>query len=333
MKISGSIFAVKDNYFEYAKSLQYNNIDYLHIDLFQNNQEEFTLEDILRFDEKYLQLDVHLIYETITEHDIEILNQANVTYLNVQYENLLNKDDIIRISKIFKGYFGISITDQTELKVVDKYINYISQVLIMCSQPGVSGAKFSESNYERIEILKKKYPSLNIYADGGINGEIAEKMESLGVAMVVSGSYLAKNISTLNDVVYSLKYQNEEDICLPRVMIKTTLLPIMDKDANFFNIINTMNKYRMGIVFVCENEKLLGLITDGDIRRAYLKFGKDVFEEVAASIMNISPFVADISMTIKELYYRISINRKGIDIVPVLDNEVLVGAVDLKIGQ
>lgn len=333
MKISGSIFAVKDNYFEYAKNLQYNYIDYLHIDLFQNSQEEFTLEDILKFDEQYLPLDVHLIYETITDRDIEILNEANVTYLNVQYENLIHKDDIIRISKNFRGYFGISITDKTDLIVVDKYINYISQVLIMCSQPGVSGAKFSEVNFERIEMIRKKYPNLNIYADGGINGEIAEKMENLGVTMVVSGSYLARNMACLNDIVYSLKYQNEDDIYLSRVMIKPSLLPIMNKDADFFEIINTMNKYRLGIVFVCEDKKLLGVINDGDIRRAYLKYRRNIFDKNAESIMNPNPFVSNVAMTIKELYYKVSLNRKGIDIVPVLDNGILVGAVDLEIGK
>lgn len=334
MRISGSIFAVKDNYFTYAKNLQYSNVDFLHIDLFQGKEErDFVLEDILKFDEGYLPLDVHLIYHCISDKDIEILNTANVQYLNIQYETLENKDEIEKVSHKFAGSFGIAITDKTGLEIIDKYIDLLSQVLFMCSEPGVSGAKFSECNYERIKRIKEKYPNLQLFADGGINDEISKNMNNLGVQMVVSGSFLAKSIGNMEERVYALKYSNEEKVKVTRNMLPLVKLPLIDKETSFMEIINTMNKYRMGIVFIMENERLLGVIADGDIRRGFLKYQESIFRKNASEIMNEHPFWIDSQKTMQQLFCCLAKTHRGIDIIPVMDKGILIGAVDIHLGK
>jgi hypothetical protein len=47
MLVSASILAVKDNFIEYANSLKFAGADYLHIDLFQNSNDNFKLTDVL----------------------------------------------------------------------------------------------------------------------------------------------------------------------------------------------------------------------------------------------------------------------------------------------
>lgn len=333
MKISGSIFAVKDNYFTYAKNLQYSNVDFLHIDLFQDREENnFTLKDILKFDEGYLPLDIHLIYHCILDEDIEILNVANVRYLNVQYESLRNKEDIEKVSRKFAGSFGLAITEKTDLSVLDTYIDSLSQILFMCSEPGVTGAKFSEKNYERIKSVKKKYPNLQLFADGGINDEISKKMNNLGIQMVVSGSFLAKDIGNMEQRVYSLKYSSEKKIKVTRNMLPLMRLPLIDKETPFMEIVDIMNKYRMGIVFVMEGERLLGIIADGDIRRGFLKYQKDIFDKKAGAIMNEKPFWIDSHKNMYQLFSCLAKKHKGIDIIPVMEQGVLLGAVDIHLG-
>lgn len=331
MRVSGSILAVKTDYFGYAEILKFAKIDCLHIDIFQD-EKTFAVADILKFDDSYPPLDVHLIFESVPHEYIDILNQANVRYLNVQYENLINKDDILTISERFKGNFGISITSKTSLDVIDRYIDHISQVLFMCSEPGISGAKFDDSNFARIELCHDKYPSLSLFADGGINNIISKRMEKLGVEMVVSGSYLCKDMEQLGMNAYSLKYMNEQDVNVTRVMIRVNFLPIVTGQASFMDVINTMNHYRLGAVMVVDGETLQGIISDGDIRRGFIKFGQSIFEKKAKDIMNTLPFTVDSGKNIEDIYAALLIMRKGIDVIPVVEDGKLIGAVDLRIG-
>lgn len=331
MKVSGSILAVKDNYEGYARELQVANIDFLHVDIFQEKG-EFRIEDLLKFDKSYLPLDVHLIYEKITEKDIEILNRADVRFLNVQYETLENKNTIAEIGKNFNGNFGIAITAKTPIDIIDKYIKVISQVLFMCSEPGISGAKFDECNFERINEVHEKYPSLELYADGGINNKIAERMGKLGISLIVSGSYLSRNIESLNSNAYCLKYLNEENIMVRRNMIGLNALPVLKREASFMQIINIMNEYRLGMVFVVEDNVLKGIIGDGDIRRGFMKYGEEIFKIKAEDLMNRTPFTIESNKTMKELLEKIAQLRKGIDVIPVMEDNKIIGAIDIKIG-
>lgn len=331
MKVSGSILAVRTNYLEYARMLKYAKIDYLHIDIFQD-EKDFALADILNFDSTYLPLDVHLIFNEITDDQIDILNCANVRYLSVQYENLKDKCIIKHLSEKFNGNLGIAITSKTLVDVVDNYLNDITHVLFMCSEPGISGASFDDSNYERIESLHDRYPSLSLFADGGINNIIGKKMEKLGIEMVVSGSYLCKDMQQLGNNAYSLKYMNEQSVNVTRVMIKYSFLPIIDMNSTFMDIINVMNHYRLGLVMTVKNGKLCGVITDGDIRRGYIRYGEDIFKKKASDLINANPFTIDCNKSVEDIYSELLTMRKGIDVVPVLENGQLIGAVDLRIG-
>lgn len=332
MKVSGSILSIDGDYLEYAKELKRAKIDYLHIDIFQNSK-DFGLMDLYKFDESYLPLDVHLIFQSITEADIKVLNDVKVEYLSVQYENLENKDDIVNVSKKFNGKFGIAITADTSLDVVGKYIEDISQVLIMCSIPGVSGAKFNDENYARVEEIHNRYPSLTIIVDGGVNAMIGRRMGELGAEILVSGSYLCKDMLLLTRSGYFLKYMSEENINVKRNMLSYNELPIIAADENFMNTILTMNKYRLGVVFIVDEQRLLGIISDGDIRRNLIKYNEKIFYTKASDLMNDSPFTIESEACLEELYDQLFESHKGIDVIPIMDKERLIGALDLHMGK
>lgn len=332
MKVSGSILAAATNdYFEYAKKLKFINADYLHIDIFQESF-DFNIEDLLRFDTSDLPLDVHLIFENITKRDIEILNSAKVQILNIQYENIKDKEQIKMAARGFNGKFGIAITSKTPISVIEDYIECISQVLFMCSEPGVSGAKFDDKNFERIREVRMKYPSLELQADGGINDSIGEEMGNIGVSMIVSGSYLYGNYENIGNHVYRLKYLNEYGIKVTDDMIQLNALPLLSKYAGFIEIIDTMTRYRMGIVMVVEGGHLLGVISDGDIRRNLLIKGKEIFDSKAEIIMNKTPYVVESDETMEDIFQTLSQMHKGIEVIPIMKNDCIIGAVDLHMG-
>jgi pentose-5-phosphate-3-epimerase/CBS domain-containing protein len=327
--VSGSIFAVKDNFLDYAEQLKFANADYLHIDLFQNNG-NFKLEHILLFDETQLPLDIHLIYEEINDDVIDIINKSTAAYLTVQYENMRDKHSCIKKIKKFKGSAGIALTPKTSTEMIREYIDDINHVLIMCSEPGITGAQFNDQCYEIIKQLRNSYPNLKLHADGGIEAGIAEKMNALGVSLVISGSYLAKNAHNLHQNIYKLKYSNEENISVKRNMTKLRQLPVIQKSACFLDVITCINQGKIGNCLVVNDNKLLGMITDGDIRRAYLKYKKDVFDIAASEIMNDHPFVVNSFMTMGELHECLANAKKWwIRVVPVIEDGELLGAVEL----
>ena len=332
MYISGSVLAVKENYQGYAQLLKKSCVDYMHVDIFQND-ERFSLGDLSLFRGNSLPLDLHLIYETFSNEDIEAVNQANAKFINIQYETLKNKSTVKLLSKKVVGSFGIALTAETPLDVIDENINCISQVLVMCSHPGISGAKFNTDNYKRIEKIRHKYPTLKIWVDGGIDNIIAEKLGRLNADVIVSGSYLCRDLKNLYVPTYKLKYMNEHNVKVTRNMLHLNELPIVGEEAGFADIIIKMNSYRMGAVLIVKEEKLKGIITDGDVRRAILKYGKDIFEKRSRELMNRSPFVIDSGKTMEEVFEILTQKRKRTDFIPVIESGKLAGAVDLHIGR
>ena len=331
MKVSGSILAVHDNYMEYARQLKYANVDCLHIDIFQNSG-EFKLEHLLDFDDKYLPLDVHLIYEDVSDEDIEVINSANVSYLNVQYENLSDKGKILDLSKRIRANFGIAYTIMTPIGEIVENLRYCSQVLFMCSEPGVSGANFDEGNYDRIREFHENHPEVTIFADGGIDNRRAEFMVALGVSMIVSGSYLCKGFEQLGVNAYSLKYKDEICIQARNKMLPIAILPIVQRGDSFERIIDVMNRHKLGLDFVLDDEVFIGVIADGDIRRGFIRFGRSIFDKKADDLMNADPYCITSDKTIKEIYEDISKIHKGIDVIPVVEDGILVGGVNLRMG-
>lgn len=332
LKVSGSILATDGDYLEYAKELKNAKIDYLHVDIFQNS-EGFCLHNLYEFDDSYLPLDVHLIFNHISEDDIKVLNDVKAECLNIQYENLFDKEEIEIVSKKFNGKFGIAVTIETPLEIIDKYIEDISQVLIMCSTPGISGAKFHEGNFERVETIHNKYPSLKITVDGGVNKEIGRKMGELGADILVSGSYLCKDMLALTKNGYFLKYMNERNINVKRNMLSFNELPIVSLHENFMNIILIMNKYRLGLVFVVDGQELCGIISDGDVRRNLIKYNENIFHVEASRLMNANPFWVNSEICVEEVYDKLFETRRGIDVVPIIDSGKLIGALDLHMGK
>lgn len=331
MYVSGSILAVKKDYQQYAKLLKRACVDYIHIDIFQNST-QFPLKNLKMFKENDFSLDLHLIYKEISDKDIEVINLSKAKFVNIQYETLTNKTVIKELAKKIVGNFGIALTIDTSLDAVDKNINYISQVLIMCSQPGISGAPFNIENYKRIEQIHDKYPNLKIWVDGGIDNVIAEKLGKLKVDVLVSGSYLCRNLKQIYSLTYKLKYLNEKNVKVTRNMLHLNELPIAKESSKFTEIMFKMNNYRMGTVLIVKHGELRGIITDGDIRRGLMKYGKDIFEKKAFEFMNKFPLIIEADKTMEEVFEILTQKQKRTDFIPITENGKLVGAIDLHIG-
>ncbi|EJP2928854.1 KpsF/GutQ family sugar-phosphate isomerase [Campylobacter jejuni] len=70
-------------------------------------------------------------------------------------------------------------------------------------------------------------------------------------------------------------------------------LPIVHPDTEFNDLVDVMTSRKLGLCVVLENEKLVGIITDGDLRRALKASDKPRFDFKAKEIMSINPKVVD----------------------------------------
>lgn len=105
--------------------------------------------------------------------------------------------------------------------------------------------------------------------------------------------------------------------------VMQTNLPIIKSDTAFADCVAAMTEGRRGIAIVMEQERLKGVITDGDIRRAFTAKGIKCMRLTAADIMSVNPktIQADAYMGQAEDFMR----QHKIHSLIVLDQDKVVG--------
>ncbi|MBQ6516722.1 KpsF/GutQ family sugar-phosphate isomerase [bacterium] len=103
-----------------------------------------------------------------------------------------------------------------------------------------------------------------------------------------------------------------------RDLMKTSNLPIVTRDMLFTDVIKIISEYKLGMAIIAENNKLTGIMTDGDIRRTLLKYN-DISNLKIEEVMTVSPktVLADDFAT-KALHL---MEKYSITTLAVVDNE------------
>lgn len=104
-------------------------------------------------------------------------------------------------------------------------------------------------------------------------------------------------------------------------------LPVVEIDALFQDIVSSITKGKLGLCVVLENEKVVGIITDGDLRRALEKTDRKRFSLTSRDIMTLNPkTISKDKMAIDAEEYML---QNKIKELLVLDNEKFVGVIQL----
>lgn len=72
-------------------------------------------------------------------------------------------------------------------------------------------------------------------------------------------------------------------------------LPTASPSSKLGEVIITISDARMGVAVITEDDHIAGIVTDGDVRRAMLKFGSRFFDITAGEIMTPKPKVIGMS--------------------------------------
>ncbi|WP_393920949.1 KpsF/GutQ family sugar-phosphate isomerase [Campylobacter lari] len=104
-------------------------------------------------------------------------------------------------------------------------------------------------------------------------------------------------------------------------------LPMVNPESEFNELVDVMTSGKLGLCIVLENEKLVGIITDGDLRRALRTNGKPRFDFKAKEIMSEKPKTIEASAMASEAE-ELMLKHKIKEIV-VTQDEKIVGIIQL----
>ncbi|CAK5031291.1 unnamed protein product [Meloidogyne enterolobii] len=88
---------------------------------------------------------------------------------------------------------GMAIKPKTEVKDMLKFANELDTALIMTVEPGFGGQSFMSDQLEKVRIIRKEFPSLNIQVDGGVGIENIEECANAGANLIVSGTGIIRS--------------------------------------------------------------------------------------------------------------------------------------------
>lgn len=97
--------------------------------------------------------------------------------------------------------------------------------------------------------------------------------------------------------------------------------PTIDSNADFISVIHSISNGQLGIVLV-NIFPHIAIITDGDVRRAMNKYGKQVFDLKACDILTMNPITISASSSIQRAYELME-ERKITSILACEDNKVV----------
>ena len=110
-------------------------------------------------------------------------------------------------------------------------------------------------------------------------------------------------------------------------VMKHENLPIIAPQSSIKEVIQRISKARLGLVIVMDNDEILGLITDGDIRRAMEESEELFFKLLASQLMSKNPKTVDVKakLTIaQELMTKFKVNS-----LLVVEKKRLLGVVQI----
>ena len=135
--------------------------------------------------------DVHLMISPV-DNFIEDFANAGSDIITIHPEATKNLKKSIELIKKFDKKVGISLNPNSEIILVEPYLNDIDLILVMSVNPGFAGQKFKPEVLKKLEKIKKiivsKNLKIDLEIDGGISFQNSIDAKNAGANILVSGS-------------------------------------------------------------------------------------------------------------------------------------------------
>ncbi len=192
MKISASFLKIQNDK-EKIRKLDLLS-DYIHFDIMDGNFVSASTVSYEVMKENTSAIlkpkDIHLMVEDIYSY-VDTYKELSPEFITFHYEAADDVQSVIDYIKSLGIKPGISINPDTEVTVLNPYLDKIDLVLVMSVFPGKGGQEFIDIS-DKLDYLNH-YREINdlsymIEVDGGINDRTIEKVKKADMAVV--GSYI-----------------------------------------------------------------------------------------------------------------------------------------------
>ena len=196
IKISPSILSCNFSKLgEEIKSLEKAGADLIHIDVMDGHfVPNITIgPEVIKKIRPLTKIpfDVHLMISPV-DNFIEDFANAGSDIITIHPEATKDLKKSIELIKKFDKKVGISLNPNSEISLVEPYLNDIDLILVMSVNPGFAGQKFKPEVLKKLEKIKKiivsKNLKIDLEIDGGINFQNSIDAKNAGANILVSGS-------------------------------------------------------------------------------------------------------------------------------------------------
>jgi len=196
IKISPSILSCNFNRLgEEIESLEKAGADLIHIDVMDGHfVPNITIgPEVIKKIRPLTKIpfDVHLMISPV-DNFIEDFANAGSDIITIHPEATKDLKKSIELIKKFDKKVGISLNPNSEINLVEPYLNDIDLILVMSVNPGFAGQKFKPEVLKKLEKIKKiivsKNLKIDLEIDGGINFQNSIDAKNAGANILVSGS-------------------------------------------------------------------------------------------------------------------------------------------------
>ena len=289
-------------------------IDFFHVDC---NDDPSVFRDIQAiYERSSTPVDLHIISPTPQRY-FSLLEKTPVSQVSFQLEQF---DGFVELPENLPARLGIALMNGTPVEAFAPYAGQCSFVLLMTTTPGQSGGIFNKDTFRKIRQFRRLFPTHQIQVDGGVNAEVSFILRNLGVDCAVVGSFLFQNKSVGPALLHLKKEMVASHYAIKDFMIELPELPILDiKNLTFENALLTIDKYEMAFVLIVDNGKLIGIISNADVRKGLIRNFKNLNKINAFELINSKPIVIQENNTIHELLQLIKSIKFPLQYIPVVN--------------
>lgn len=226
---------------------------------------------------------------------------------------VMTKDDVV---------LAISNSGQTDelLRFIPMVLHMQIPIIAMSGNPNSLLAKYSTAHIN-VGVAKEACP-LNLAPTSSTTATLTMG-DALAVALMQVRDFKPRDFAQFHPGG-SL---GKRLLTTAADVMKSDEMPIISKDMKLGDAILLVSKGKLGMGVAIEDNKVIGLITDGDLRRAMEKWREHFFDRPVSDIMTCTPKMVAPNTKISEIQK--IMNKYKIHSVLVVDEEKhLLGIVD-----